>query len=105
MNLQREKSWPASKVEIWPIEKISPYKNNPRSHSEDQVDLIAKSMEDDGVTAPILVDEKGEIIYGHGRRLAAMKNGYAKYPVIVARGWSEDKKRAARVKDNSIALS
>lgn len=66
-----EETWPASKVALWPIEKIRPYEKNPRQHSQAQIDLIASSMKDDGVTAPILVDEAGVIIYGHGRRLAA----------------------------------
>ena len=98
------KDWPASKVELWSIEKIIPYSGNPRTHPQAQIDLIAKSMVDDGVTAPILVDEKGVIIYGHGRRLAALQNGFKKYPVAVAKGWSEKQKTAARIKDNSYGL-
>jgi hypothetical protein len=99
-----EESWPASKTELWALERIIPYPGNPRQHSPEQVDLIARSMKDDGVTSPILVDEDGVIIYGHGRRLAAEKNAFAKYPVVVARGWSEEQKRAYRIKDNSYAL-
>jgi DNA modification methylase len=99
-----EDSWPASKTELWPLERIVPYPGNPRQHSPAQVDLIARSMKDDGVTAPILVDEDGTIIYGHGRRLAAEKNAFTKYPVVVARGWTDEQKRAYRIKDNSYAL-
>lgn len=98
-----EETWPASKTELWPIEKIKPYAKNPRTHSDEQTRLIAASMASDGVTAPILVDEEGEIIAGHGRRLAAIANGFTRYPVIVARGWSDDRKRAVRLKDNSLA--
>jgi hypothetical protein len=61
-------------------------------------------MAEDGVTAPILVDEEGVILYGHGRRLAAIRNGYARFPVIVARGLTDAKKRALRIKDNALAL-
>lgn len=97
-------SWPASKVELRDIGKIIPYGDNPRTHPPGQITLIAASMKEDGVTAPILVDENGIILYGHGRRLAAIENGYTRYPVIVARGLSEAKKKALRVKDNSLAL-
>jgi len=97
-------NWPASRVELWSLAKIVPYEKNPRNHTEEQITLIASSMLSDGVTAPILVDEDGVIIYGHGRRLAAIKNGFEQYPVVVARGWSEEKKRAVRIKDNSYAL-
>jgi len=98
-----EESWPASKTELWPIEKIIPYDKNPRTHPKEQIDLIASSMASDGVTAPILIDEAGIIIYGHGRRLASIQNGFERYPVIVARGWSEERKRAVRIRDNSLS--
>lgn len=104
MAKQPELNWPASKVELWPLKDIIPYHQNARHHSDAQVDLIAKSMLADGVTAPILVDESGSIIYGHGRRAAAIKNGFEKYPVSIAKGWSEEQKRAVRIKDNSLAL-
>jgi DNA modification methylase len=98
-----EDSWPASKVELWSIDKIHPFDKNPKVHSQAQIELIASSMRDDGVTAPILVDEAGVIIYGHGRRLGALQNGFKKYPVVIAKGWSDDKKAAVRIKDNSLA--
>ncbi len=97
-------NWPATTVSLWPIDKIIPYDKNPRTHPQAQLDLLAKSMQEDGVTMPILCDEVGIIIAGHGRRLAALQNGFTEYPVVVARGWSEEKKRVARLKDNSIGL-
>src|SRR5579863_402461 len=100
---QAPEDWPASKVELWPIEKIKPYDKNPKNHPPEQIDLIAASMEEDGVFAPILLDEKGIIIYGHGRRLAALKNKYKVYPIVKAIGWSEARKKAARIKDNQLA--
>ncbi len=100
----KPEQWPASKTELRSLESIKPYEKNPRTHPPEQIDLIARSMQDDGVTTPILVDENGVIIAGHGRRLAALKNEYEKYPVVVARGWSEDKKRAVRLKDNAYGL-
>jgi ParB-like chromosome segregation protein Spo0J len=96
-------TWPASKVEMWDIEKIREYPTNPNRHSKEQIGLLARSMLDDGVTTPILVDEKGEIIYGHGRKRAALKNGFAQYPVVIARGWTEERKRSVRIKDNQLS--
>lgn len=98
------KTWPASKVEMRPLSWVKEYESNPRSHPPAQIDLLARSMRDEGVTMPILVDDGGVIIAGHGRRLAALQNGYNEYPVVIARGWSEEKKRAARIKDNSYGL-
>src|SRR3974390_181591 len=96
--------WPAANVEMWPLARVKPYERNPRTHSDEQINLIAASMREDGVIAPIMVDEKDEILYGHGRRLAALKCGFETYPVIVARGYSEAQKKALRIKDNQLAL-
>lgn len=96
--------WPAANVEMWPLARVKPYERNPRTHSDEQINLIAASMREDGVIAPIMVDEKDEILYGHGRRLAALKCGFETYPVIVARGYSEAQKKAIRIKDNQLAL-
>ena len=103
-NFSKEETWPASRVELWPLSKIKPYDKNPRTHPEEQIELLAAAMEQEGVTAPVLVDEDGVIIYGHGRRLAAMRNRYKQYPVVIARGWTEGQKRAARIKDNQLGL-
>lgn len=96
--------WPAATVTMWPLRKIKPYPTNPRTHPEAQVALLAKSMLDEGVTMPILVDEAGVVIAGHGRLQAAQRNAFEEYPVVVARGWTEKQKRAARIKDNSLGL-
>jgi ParB-like nuclease domain len=97
-------NWPASRVEMRRLENIKPYPNNPRTHPIDQIKMLAADMKADGVIAPILVDEKGEIIAGHGRLLAAQMNQFVEYPVIVAHGWTDVQKRAVRIKDNQRAL-
>lgn len=99
------RQWPADRVERWPIERIRPYARNARIHGDEQVEQIAASMRAFGVTGPILVDEEGVIIYGHGRQLGALKNGYTEMPVCVAIGWSEAEKAAYRLADNQIALN
>jgi len=98
--------WPAARAaELWPLTKIIPYGKNPRIHPPEQVTALAKDMREDGVTMPILVDEQGVIIAGHGRLLAAKEAKFETYPVVIARGWSESKKQAARLKDNQRGLS
>lgn len=99
----KPEQWPASKVVLRNIADIKPYFKNPKTHSDRQVELIAESMKTDGVTAPILVDEDGVIIYGHGRRLGALKNGYKKYPTCTATGWAEEQKMRVRLSDNKLA--
>ena len=96
--------WPADRVELWPIEKLIPYANNPRLHSAADVERIAASILKWGWTNPVLVDEQGVLIAGHGRVAAAAKLGLmVPIPVIVARGWSEEEKQAYRLADNELA--
>jgi DNA modification methylase len=95
----------AERIELWPIERLRPYERNPRTHSEAQVDQIAASMIEFGWTNPVLVDEQGGILAGHGRLLAARKLGLAEVPVIRFEQFSEAQKRAYRIGDNQLALN
>ena len=54
---------------------------------------------------PILVDEDGGLIAGHGRLLAARKLGLTQIPTMVAKGWSEAQKKAYVIADNKLALN
>jgi len=96
---------PADKVERWKIEKLVPYARNARTHSDEQVGQIAASIKEWGWTTPVLVDEQGSIIAGHGRTLAAQRLQMTEVPVMVAKGWSEAKKRAYVLADNKLALN
>ena len=99
------KDWPADKVERRPLDKLIPYVNNARTHSEEQVAQIAASMREWGWTNPVLIDEAGMIIAGHGRVMAARKLGLTEAPVMVAEGWSEAQKKAYVLADNKLAIS
>src|SRR5271163_2172988 len=95
--------WPADQVERCPIERLKPYENNPRLHSEADLDKIRASILGFGWTNPVLVDEDGGLIAGEARLEAAAQLGLDTIPVIVARGWSEEEKRAYRLADNQLA--
>lgn len=99
------KSNPADNVEKWAIERLTPYARNSRTHSDEQVAQLAASIREWGWTTPVLVDEDGGIIAGHGRVLAARQLGMAEVPVVVARGWSDTKRRAYVIADNKLALN
>ena len=97
--------WAADAVERRPIADLTPYANNSRTHSDEQVAQIAASITEFGFTVPVLVDEDGGIIAGHGRVLAAASLGIDAVPVMVARGWTEAQKRAYVIADNKLALN
>jgi ParB-like chromosome segregation protein Spo0J len=97
--------WPASQIEHWPIDRLVPYARNARTHTDAQIAQIAASIREWGWTIPVLVAEDGTILAGHARVLAAIKLGITEVPVIVARGWSEAKKRAYVLADNKLTLN
>lgn len=98
-------AWPADKVERRRIEGLIPYARNARTHSDEQIAQIAASIREWGWTAPVLVDEEGVLIAGHGRILAAQRLGLPEAPTIVASGWTDAQKRAYRLADNKLALN
>ena len=100
-----EQPWPADKIERRKVDDLVPYARNSRTHSPDQIDQIAASINEWGFTNPVLVDETGTIIAGHGRVMAAKKLGLVEIPCMTATGWSEAQRRAYVIADNKLALN
>jgi len=78
-------------------------KPNARTHSKKQIRQIADSITAFGFLVPILIDDGGIIIAGHGRYAAAILLGLHEVPVIRVDGLSEAKRRALALADNKIA--
>lgn len=95
--------WPADHVERRPLDELIPYARNAKNHTEAQVVQLAASMREWGWTMPVLIDEHGSIIAGHGRVLAAQRLQWTEAPVMVARGWTPAQVRAYRIADNRLA--
>lgn len=93
------------RIERRPIAALVPYARNSRTHSDEQIDQLVASMREWGFTNPVLADEHGGIIAGHGRVLAAQRLGLPEVPVIVAAGWTDAQKRAYVIADNKLALN
>lgn len=90
----------------WTIDTIVPYEQNAKIHNDKQVEKIATSIKEFGwVGNPIVVNEQGVILAGHGRRLAALKLGLTDVPIKVIDNLSEAAQRAYRLADNRVALS
>jgi hypothetical protein len=100
-----QSKWPAAAVEFRQLTDLIPYVNNARTHSDAQIDQLAESMREWGWTNPVLIDEKGMIIAGHGRVLAAQKLGLTEAAVMIARDWTDEQKQAYVIADNQLALN
>lgn len=92
-------------LETLPIDDLVPYAKNSRTHSLDQVAQIAASIREFGFTNPVLIDEAGGIIAGHGRVMGARSLGLAAVPCLRLTGLSDAQKRAYVIADNKIALN
>jgi DNA modification methylase len=92
----------AERIELWPLDKLTPYARNARTHSEVQVGQLAASMVEFGVNNPILVDKDGGIVAGHGRLLAARKLGLPQLPVVVLDHLTPTQRRAYVIADNRL---
>jgi ParB-like chromosome segregation protein Spo0J len=97
--------WPADQVKRVDIDRLIPSARNARTHTDAQVAQIASSMREWGWTMPVLVDEKDNVIAGHGRIMAARVLDWHEVPVMTAKGWSEAQKRAYMLADNKLALN
>ena len=95
--------WMAERIQLRAIASLRPHAGNARVHDAAQLAQIMASMQAFGFTNPLLVDEDGVLIAGHGRLAAAEALGIAKVPVIVLKHLAPTQKEALRLADNRIA--
>src|ERR1041385_739905 len=95
----------ARDLQIVPIEELIPYEKNSRTHSEEQIEQIVKSIKEFGFTNPILLDGARGIIAGHGRLIAAKRAGIREVPVIQLAHLTPEQKQAYIIADNKLALN
>lgn len=91
------------KLEYIATESLIPYARNSRTHSEEQVAQVAKSIREFGFTNPVLIDVNGVIVAGHGRVMAAKSIGMDKVPCIRLGHLNEAQIRAYVIADNKLA--
>ena len=60
-------------IEKVPVDRLIPYINNAKIHTEEQVTKIASCIREFGFLSPALIDKDNNIIAGHGRVMAAKR--------------------------------
>lgn len=92
-------------IEQIPTAELIPYARNARTHSEQQVQQIAGSIQEFGFCNPVLIDAANGIIAGHGRVMAAQLLKLESVPCLRLSHLTDAQKRAYVLADNRIALS
>ena len=92
-------------LELIPLDQLRPRARNARTHSKKQLRQIADSIETFGFTNPVLIDEDGTILAGHGRVAAARMTGYETVPCVRVGDLTAEQKRAYVIADNKLALN
>ena len=89
-------------VELIAVDAIQPNPHNSRLHSAGQIADIVKSIKEFGWTMPLLIDEGGVLLAGHGRLMAAKKAGVREVPCVRKLGLTAAQKRAYVIADNQL---
>ena len=85
------------------VSELVAHATNARTHSTKQIAQIARSIETFGWTNPILIDENGNVLAGHGRLAEARKLGLASVPTICLSHMTKAQKRAYIIADNRLS--
>jgi len=95
----------ANPVQMWSIDRPKPHPDNARTHPDEQIGQLANSIKTFQPLRPVLVDEHGYILAGHGIWLAHQLLGRQQIAVQVIDHLTEPHKRAFLIADNQIALN
>lgn len=87
-----------------PSELIA-YDRNPRTHSDEQIEQLMKSIQEFGFVSPILIDEKDMVLAGHGRLQAVRNLGLKEVMCLRITDLSDNQKKAYVIADNQLALN
>jgi len=86
-----------------PIHALKPRDRNARTHTKRQVRQIANSIREFGFNNPVLTDDNGQIIAGHGRVEAAKLLELPTIPTLSLSHLNDAQKRAYVLADNALA--
>ena len=86
-----------------PIDAITGYDANSRHHTEEQIELLKRSLTEYGWTNPILINSENVIVAGHARLQAAKELDMKFVPTIALENLTDVQVRAYRIADNRLA--
>lgn len=91
-------------VVIVEIERLIDNPNNIKIHTQEQIELIKKSIDKLGFNSIVVIDEDNMILAGHGRVLALKETGEKTVPCLKISNLSEEEKLQIMMMDNTSVL-
>lgn len=94
------------KIQYIDIDSLTPYENNAKIHTHQQINEIKNSIKEFGMNDPIGVwGEENLIVEGHGRLIACKELGLKEVPVIRLDGLTDEQRRAYTLAHNQLTMS
>lgn len=88
------------------IDSLTPYDNNAKIHTSEQIEEIKNSIKEFGMNDPIGVwGEENLIVEGHGRLIACKELGIKSVPVIRLDDLTDEQRRAYTLAHNQLTMS
>ena len=93
-----------TEMQLVPVEKLIPYINNARTHSDEQIKKLRSSLREFGFINPVIIDRNFNVIAGHGRILAAKAENISEVPCVFVDYLNDAQKKAYILADNRMAM-
>jgi DNA modification methylase len=90
-------------IEQIAISALKAYSRNSRTHDKNQIEKVAASITEFGFTNPVLIQDDGTIIAGHGRVEAAIKLDMTTVPCLRLSHLTPEQAKAYVIADNALA--
>jgi DNA modification methylase len=105
LKLKRKTPAPAGNLQIQQIDisRLRTSPKNARLHSKSQIHQIAGAIREFSFINPVIVDQRNQIVAGHGRFEAAKLLGLASIPIVRVEHLNKHQLRAYALADNKIA--
>lgn len=94
------------KIDYLPIDKLQPYENNAKIHTDEQIEQIKNSIKEFGMLDPIGIwGGQNKIVEGHGRLLACKQLGIKEVPIIRLDELTDEQRKAYTLIHNKTTMN
>jgi len=90
------------KIERVKVQDLKFYPDNPRKHSKEQIEKLAKQIKQVGFNQPIIIDEDNQVMVGNGRLEAADHLNMEELPCIRYSELTQLQKKQLILADNKL---